>query len=232
MIDLEMLELKKGAHENCEEGMCVMEAVSCWSGGPFTDAPATSSPVLGIFLRKYNDSVDSEVRQSLKPFIPRLVNSRGTYEIEEQRSVMALDWLIRVNVAAWLRAAGLVMHADRLASLAPIRTVEDVESIKPVLDVARAAASAAAWDAPWDAAWVAASAADWDAARAAAWAAAWDAASAAARAAAWDAASAAAWDAASAAASAALQPTVLTIQATVPELLDRMLRLTEGEPAQ
>ena len=260
MIDLETLELKHGSHTDCEDGMCVMEAVSCWIGGPFTDTPETSSPVIGAFLRNYNDSVNHEVRQSLKQYIPRLANSRGTDEVEEQRAMIMLDWLVRVNAVAWLRAAGLVEHAEELASLAPILTKQDVRHVIPALNAAGVAAGVAAWAAARDAAWAAAGAAAWAAARdaagaaarAAAWAAAgaaawdaardaaWAAAGAAAGAAAWDAAWAAArdaaWDAAWAAAGDAawdvLRPTVLTLQAAVPELLNRVLALTEGECAQ
>jgi hypothetical protein len=104
------------------------------------------------------------------------------------------------------------------------------------------AAWAAAWDAAWDAAWAAAGdaawaaagaaagdaagAAAWDAAWAAAWAAAGDAAWAAAWAAAGDAAWAAAWAAARDAARDALRQTVIDLQGSACDLLDRMIAVT------
>ncbi len=156
-------------------------------GGKMIDLE-TSSPVIATFLRNYNDCVDDTVRQSLKPFIPRLANSRGTDAVEKQRSMLALDWLIRVHTAEWLKAAGLTQHADNLAKAARFKTGEDAKNILPTLVAARAAARAAtAKDAAWDA---------WDAAR------------------------------------DVLKPTVLLVQATVPDLLNRMLALTEGGFAQ
>ncbi len=203
-----------------------------------------SSPVIATFLHNYSDCVDDTVRQSLKPFISRLVNSRGTAAVEEQRSMLALDWLIRVHTAEWLKAANFTQHADTLAKAARLQTAQDTKNVLPTLVAARAsakdAARAVARDAARDAAKDAAKDAAWDAARdavrasagAAAWVAAGDAAWAAAGGVAW----ATAWDAARAAAGDAardaLKPTVLLVQATVPDLLDRMLALTEGGFAQ
>jgi hypothetical protein len=240
-LDLETLELKSGSHDSAERGMCVMEAVAYIANEPFTDHPACACPVISVFLRSYNDSVSNDVRQTLKPFIPRLIGTNSGPAVEERRSLIATDWLVRTYAPAWLRLAGLVTQAHTLASL-PIITMKIPPSIREPIEAVRrdaAAAGAAAWatagdaagaatraaawaaagDAAGDAAWAAAGAA----ARAAAWAAAWAAAGAAAWAAAWAAAGDAAWAAAWAASWAALKPAVDELQASVPNLIERML---------
>ena len=207
-LDLEQLTLSRGSHFDPASGMCVMEAASYVAGEPFSGRPECASPVIGVFLRNWNDSLDDEARQMLKPYVLKVVGTRGTPEQEAQRAWMAADWLVRVQAPAWLRLAGLVDQAELLEGMAEL-TPETVPSIKPALESVRKDARAAG-DAAWDAAW--------DAARVAAWVAAWAAAGAAA--------GDAAGDAAGAAAGAHLAPTVLDLQARATELLDRMIEVT------
>ena len=242
-LDLTTLTLTSGGHENPDDGMCLLEAVSYVAGEKFTDQPACASPILGSFGRNLNDTLSSEKRQLLKPFIPLIV---GTADdgYDHERGLMAADWLIRTYTPTWLRLAGLEDAAVSLETLPRQATWDDVEAAVPVVRAARekartarAAAGAAAWAAAGDAARAAARAAAGDAARAAAWDAARAAAWAAAGAAAWDAARAAAWDAAGDAAGAAagdaagdaardaLQPTVDLLQDSAIELYGRMVTL-------
>jgi len=214
---LPAIKLYSGSHEPPTNGIqaCAMELVSWIAGEPWSAHPECACPVIGSFMRSWNDGLPDDERTTLLlPLIPRLVGTRGSKALEERRSLMAGDWLVRVNTPAWLRLVGLTVHADALASLPEIISLKQVPSIKGPIEAARvgaAAAGAAAWDAAWaaagDAARAAAGAAAWDAAWDAAWAAARGAARAAARAAAWDAAwdaaRDAAWDAAGAAAGAA-----------------------------
>lgn len=160
-LDLESLVLEKNSHNSPAEGMCVMEAVAYVAGEPFSDHPACASKVVGAFLRTWNDSLPDDDRQSLKQYIPLLVGSAGSAEVEDRRAWMACDWLVRVHTPAWLRLAGLTDQADQLASLAELSPAT-VPSIKPALEAVRAdarAAGAAAWDAAGAAARAAAGAA-------------------------------------------------------------------------
>jgi hypothetical protein len=197
-LDLEALELKTGSHRPNESEMCVMEAVAYIAGEPWSDSPQCASPVIAAFLRSYNDGVNTEVRQTLKQYIPRLIGTRGSAAIEEKRSLIAADWLVRTHTPAWLRLAGLTTQAEALESLHEITYMAQIPSIKGPIEAARESATAAG-----------------DAAGDAARAAAWDAAGDAARAAAWDAAG------------EALKPTVDALQATIPALIERMLSATE-----
>jgi hypothetical protein len=204
--------LHHGSHSpNDNAVMCAMEAVAFVAGEPWSDHPQCASPVIGAFMRAWNDSLpDAERSGLLLPLIPRLVGTRGSDALEERRSLMAADWLVREHTPAWLELAGMKDHAAMLRALPEITSMAQVPSIRSPLEAVRkdaAAAGAAAWaaarDAARDAAWAAARAAAWAAARDAAWAAARAAAWAAARDAAWAAARDAARDAAGAAAAAA-----------------------------
>ena len=248
-IDLDSLTLLAGAHDSWEQGACIMEAAAYIAGEPFTDHPECVSPVIGAFLRNWNDALPDDDRQQLKRYVTEVIGTNAGPDVDVELSWMALDWLVRVQTPAWLRLAGLVDQADLLAGMAEV-TPETCPSIQPALtavrqdadaawaaagDAARAAAGAAAGDAAWaaagDAAWAAARAAAGAAARAAAgdaaWDAAWDAAGAAARDAAGDAdrdaARDAAWAAAGDAARAALRPTVTDLQPKAHDLVARMI---------
>jgi hypothetical protein len=219
-----------------------MEAVAWLAGEPHSDQPACACPVIGAFMRSWNDSLpDDEIRtRLLRPLLPLLVGSRSTTAVELQRSYLALDWLARECAPAWLSLRDdLKAHAVALRGLAPLTDATSCLAAQKTLaaaldaaldaawDAARAAARAAAWDAARDAAGAAAGAAArdaaGDAARDAAGAAAGDAAGAAAGDAAWDAARAAAWDAAGAAAGDAVAPTVAMLQASASDLVRRMV---------
>ena len=206
--------LSHGSHKSPDEGMCVMEAAAWIAGEDWTDHPACVSPMLAALCRLLNDVWDDEGRQRLKPFVARAVGTAGDGQ-DEARPYMALDWLVRTHTPTWLDLAGLREEATELREHRRIVDQETAAAAWGSIETARQSASAggaatlgvAAWSAAWvgvQAAWNA-----WDAA----WAA-WDA---------WDAAWAAAWAAAEAAIEAPPTPTVHHLQASVLDLLDRMI---------
>ena len=176
--------LSSGAHTDLTEGACVMEAVAFVAGEEWSDYPACACPVIGRFLRSWNDALpDAERDGLLRGLIPLLVNTKGPVALEQRRAVMAADWLSRAYTPAWLQLAGMTEQALALSSLPEIIDFTQCAILMPVLnavradaDAVRAAARAAAayaaaddaWDAAWDAASAAASAAAGDAALAAA----------------------------------------------------------------
>jgi hypothetical protein len=206
---LDQLTVDKGSHPSFEDGHCSLEIVAWLAGLGHTDAPSCASPVLTAFTISLNDSWDVENRQRIKPFLPRMVGTAGD-GLDETRSYLALDWLIRTYTPAWLDIAGLTVEAQALRDLRRIVDLVAAQAAGPVVRNASTKAIAA---------WAAAGAAARAAAGAAAGAAARAAAGAAAGAAAWDAA----WAAAGAAARDALKPTVDTLQASALDLLDRMV---------
>jgi hypothetical protein len=193
LAQLDGLNLDKGSHDDFTEGHCAMEVVAWLAGQGHTDAPECASRVLRNFTINLNDTWDEEHRQALKPFLPRMVGT-GDDGLDETRSYVALDWLIRTYTPAWLDLAGLTAEAQDLRDL---RRIVDLVAAQAAGPVVRNASSKA--DAAGDAAR--------DAARDAAWAAAGDAAR--------DAAGDAAW--------AALKPTVETLQKSALDLLDAMI---------
>ncbi len=201
--------LAKGKHNSFNAGHCATETVAWLAGEEHTDHPQCLSPILGQFLRTWNDQLDEGGRQKLKPYLPRTIGSSNDGH-DELRGWLCADWLIRVYTPAWLELGGVVESAAVLRGLQPVRNLASVKAARPSIDIARkeaAAAGAAAWDAAGAAAWAAAGAAAWDAAGAAAWAAAGDAA----------------WDAAWAAAGDVLEPTTVELQASALVLLDELI---------
>jgi hypothetical protein len=93
-----------------------MEWVSHLAGEPHGDAPVCVSPVLRSYCRALNDVLEDAPRQRLRPYLARTI---GTSEdgLDEPRSWMALDWLIRIYAPSWLAAVGSTETANRLASL-------------------------------------------------------------------------------------------------------------------
>ena len=93
-----------GSHELLKDGACVMEAVAYVAGEPWSDWPECVCPVIGALLRRWNDDLpsDSERDRLLRPLVPRLVGSRADEDIEKARSWLAVDWLIREWLPAWL----------------------------------------------------------------------------------------------------------------------------------
>ena len=247
MLDLETIHLTSGSHSERRFGVCAMEAAAWLAGEPHSDHPECVCPIIGAFVRSWNDGMpnDDERDRLLKPLLPLLLNTADPTK-KDARAFMAIDWIARQFVPAWLELnPALKQNAEALRLHPEITSLETLLAITPILvdaknkaAAARDAARAAAWDAARDAAWAAARAAAWDAARDAAWAAAWaaardaawaaardaardaawDAAWAAARDAAWDAARDAAWDAAW----AGLKPVTEKLQLSASELVKRM----------
>lgn len=56
------------------------------AGEPFTDRPACVDPVLGGFLRAYNDTIDGRRRQDLYAVAARVVGTARGRELEEARA--------------------------------------------------------------------------------------------------------------------------------------------------
>ncbi len=71
--------LDAGSHEKFSDGLCVMEAVAYVAREPFSDHPECACPVIGAFMRSWNDGLPADERQTLLlPLIPRLINTRGS----------------------------------------------------------------------------------------------------------------------------------------------------------
>jgi len=155
-------------------------ASSYLAGEPHTDHPRCVSPVVRAFCTTLNDGLEDRPRK-LRPYLERTI---GTAEdgLDEARSWVAPDWLVRTYAPTWLAAAGLNEAAQRLATLPVVVDGSDLQAALVALGLARREARAS-WSAALGAA-RAASWVSWSAGRAAAREAAWTSAVALARAAA------------------------------------------------
>src|ERR1700727_2443264 len=219
---LEEIKLESGSHQNFEKGVCAMELVSYLADEPFSDHPKCVSPVVGQFLRSWDDALDDEGRQKLKPYLARAISTSSDGR-DEERAWLLTDWLVRVCAPAWLEPAGVKDSPAALRGLPPLKRGRAGRHAPPTNGKARER-RAAAGGGGRDGARDAARAAPGDAARAAARDAAGDAARDAARDAAGAAARGAAGDAARDAARAALEPTKVELQASALELLDKLVK--------
>jgi hypothetical protein len=173
--------LAYGPHATPEDGRCAMEWVSHLAGEPHSDQPVCVSPVLRAFCTALNDSLDEEPRQRLRPYLARTIGTAGD-GLDEARSWMAMDWLIRTYAPTWLGIARLHGAERRLSELPAVVSAADLPAALEALNVARAE-SRAAWSSvhgsiraatltPWAAGRAAAREAAWASAGAPAWAAA------------------------------------------------------------
>src|SRR4051794_25402846 len=87
--------LASGAHSSPEEGMCAMEAAAWIAGERFSDHPKCVSPVIGAFMRSWNDALPDSVRTALLlPLILKTIGTANGSDLETRRATMAADWLI------------------------------------------------------------------------------------------------------------------------------------------
>jgi hypothetical protein len=111
-VSHQTVKLSKGKHASPEDGACVMELASMLAGETFSDHPASVCPVIGAFLRAYNDWIDHDRRQDLYPFASKVVGSREDKEVELVRADRLATWVQRLirrprtrsRRPAWLRA--------------------------------------------------------------------------------------------------------------------------------
>jgi hypothetical protein len=221
------------------------------AGAAHSDQPRCVSPVLRAFCTALNDSLEDEPRQRLRPYLARTIGPVDD-GLDETRSWMAMDWLIRTYTRTWLGVAHLPGAARRLSDLPELVSSSELRAALEALNRVRGE-SRAAWSAalgpmraatrtPWaagraaarEAAWASAGAAGWAAARVAIGDIAGDRARALAREIGGDAAATIGREArtgssrvaAREAARAALAPIVEELQRSAFSLLDRMLPTT------
>jgi hypothetical protein len=112
--------LGRGKHRSPEEGVCAMEMAAMLAHEPFNDRPKSVCPIIGAFLRTYNDSIDDRRRQDLYAYASRVVGTRGSKAMRRQRTDLCREWANRhaeavPGVARRLRFLPRRFYASRLA---------------------------------------------------------------------------------------------------------------------
>jgi hypothetical protein len=92
MPDGAPVRLAPGAHSSPHEGVCVVELASVIAGEQFSDRPGCVCPLIGAFLRGWNDRASHSERQRLSPYAARIVGSRGNRRVTRQRRDICLEW--------------------------------------------------------------------------------------------------------------------------------------------
>jgi hypothetical protein len=110
------IKLSKGKHASPDDGACVMELASMLAGEPFSDHPASVCPVIGSFLRAYNDSIDDDRRQDLYAYAAQVVGSRASINVQRERAERLADWAFEMQRRHWT-SRYLPLARLRMASL-------------------------------------------------------------------------------------------------------------------
>src|ERR1700759_3249398 len=105
-VSYQTIRLSKGKHTGPEDGACVMELASMLADEPFTDHPASVCPVIGSFLRSYNDSIDRQRRQALYEYASRVVGSRAGAKTQQARATRLAAGAGEVEGGRGARGAG------------------------------------------------------------------------------------------------------------------------------
>jgi hypothetical protein len=84
--------LEPGSHRSPDEGVCVVELASMIGGEDFSDRPDCVCPVIGSFLRCWNDGVGYADRQRLEPYASRVVGTGGYRRMSRIRRDICLSY--------------------------------------------------------------------------------------------------------------------------------------------
>jgi hypothetical protein len=103
-VSHQTVKLSKGQHASPEDGACVMELASMLAGEAFSDHPVSVCPVIGAFLRAYNDWIDDDRRQDLYRYAAKVVGSREDDEIQRARADRMAAWSAQMRRRWWTRS--------------------------------------------------------------------------------------------------------------------------------
>ena len=89
---VQTMKLARGKHSSPRHGACVMELASMLAGEVFSDRPRSVSPVIGAFLRGYNDLVDDHRRRDLIRYASEAVGTAASNDVELARVKRLVQW--------------------------------------------------------------------------------------------------------------------------------------------
>jgi hypothetical protein len=132
-VSHQTVRLSAGRHRSAHAGVCVMELASMLADERFSDRAATVSPVVGAFLRTYNDGLDDERRQDLYPIASLIVGSAARRSVEDERGTRCLAFARGLGTPLPRGRAALAMRtpeaAGSTAALAALRTGRHEEAL-------------------------------------------------------------------------------------------------------
>jgi hypothetical protein len=117
-----------------------MELASMLAEEPFSDRSETVSPVIGAFLRTYNDGVGDERRQDLYPLASLIVGTASSRAVEEERASRCLAFARSLGGGLPGGRAALAMAtpeaAGSWAALAALRADAHARALELVRELA------------------------------------------------------------------------------------------------
>lgn len=126
-LNLATLKLSAGGHESFTEGMCLMEAASMLIGDKFGDNPRCVSPVIRHIGIALNDTLPTDLRQRLVPFVPLVVDTADNHD--DRRKSMLLDWMVREYAARhYDLLPETIEYAIKLRELPAVYTADDLNA--------------------------------------------------------------------------------------------------------
>lgn len=141
--DLAEVTLSHGSHAERDDGMCLLELVAYLAAEEHTDRPRCVSRILGHAGRELNDTLPLDIRQQLKPLAEEMI---GTADdgAEAARMWLALDWIVRTWLPAWLELVPeLAADARKLRELPALAGQKSGRSIGRARKIAEEAATRA-----------------------------------------------------------------------------------------
>ncbi|WP_019816055.1 hypothetical protein [Saccharomonospora saliphila] len=124
-LDLTAITLTRSPNPTRTRRVCLPEAVAWFADEEHSDRPRCVSTVLLRTGTALCARLPHDKRQNLKRFVPDLVGTAGD-GYDEERSRLAMDWLVRVYLPTWLRVVGrLELAAASLAEHTPVYSVAD-----------------------------------------------------------------------------------------------------------
>jgi hypothetical protein len=94
----------------------------------------TISPTLSTFIAAWSDALGVDSARLIGPFATLIVEAPTSDALEAERAWLCADWTIREYPAFWLSHIDRPADARRLLAMAPVRSIEDMESrAHPVL---------------------------------------------------------------------------------------------------
>jgi hypothetical protein len=115
LVSYQTITLSKGKHASPHDGACVMELASMLAGEPFNDHPQSVCPVIGSFLRAYNDRIDDARRQDLYAYAAKVIDSRAPQDVQHARAERLSAWALELH---WSRRLQRLIPAQ-LRALVP-----------------------------------------------------------------------------------------------------------------
>ena len=129
-FDFKSFIVAKGAHSDPATGMCLLEAAAYIAGEPHSDHPVCVDVALAAFGRPFNDRLDDEERQLLKPLIPMLVGTRASRQLAQRRAYLLVDRYLRTIIPAFLRELPHKPQPEAAARLEGMPPVTSAESAR------------------------------------------------------------------------------------------------------